>query len=185
MFYHLHHTKPEAEAKESAVKMKEGCEFVILLACAGEWWLHFIPGRNGGLSAAWCVSLQLIWYQGQGPLMDERLVLVHGCREQALSRHKTALRDDSDGWQPTQCPYCLFGILTRSLALFLHSMLPFHVAVTLSSKKSKSSWANNRAHSLVRDKVIQHIHLVPERPVSMGNCYKIVKKIECIPYFAE
>lgn len=40
MFYHLHHTKPEAEAKESAVKMKdvslEGCEFVILLACAGE-----------------------------------------------------------------------------------------------------------------------------------------------------
>lgn len=40
MFYHLHHTKAEAEAKESSAEMKDvsaqGCEFVILLACAGE-----------------------------------------------------------------------------------------------------------------------------------------------------
>lgn len=68
----------QGKTKKNSKKMKyvavKAFKSVILQACVSERWLHLFPGRNSSVSVAWCVSLQPIWYQGQGLLMDGRLV---------------------------------------------------------------------------------------------------------------
>lgn len=127
-----------SKVKGSAKKMKaisvDGFELAIFVRlCWRVMASFFIPGRNSGVSVAQCVSLQLIWHQGQVLFMDDRLVSLD-----VMRRHRTVLWDASDGWQPFPCRYCLCVVL--SFIFPTVNTLPFCGFLAVYEERNRTIW---------------------------------------------
>lgn len=166
-FLHLHLTKTDTEGKESTGKMKdisvEGeCEFVILPACVGEWWLHFFSPRE----KRWRVSSLMCFTSADvvsrpGPSHGRQISF--SCTD-VMSRHwvdtgqcwGTPLTDDNHS-----SILIVFLFLCSSVPHSLPTVSTLFICglLTVYQERNRTSWANKCTHSGVN---LYSTSLVPE-----------------------
>lgn len=137
----------------------EGSEFVILLACVDEWWLHFFPWEK-----LWCVSSLMCLTSADllsRPELSQGRQISFFCSD-VMSRHWV---DTGQCWGTplTDDNHCtiLSVLLLFPQSFQLQSRQSFSVFILLLIKK-KLDWLSYQVNTK-----LLNICLIPQVPVSI------------------